>query len=72
MCTIHYIQWNLKKTLNLRKWKKLPTKPINLAANTENGYLTRIKKRDIDNFKASDFEPKIKKRLKTSNQNNSF
>jgi hypothetical protein len=42
LCTIHYIDWNQKKTLNLTSHKDLPKRPINSAANTELGYLQKM------------------------------
>ena len=63
LCTIHYIEWNLKKRLDLSQWPALPTTPINPKANTELGYLTRIKKRKSESFSAADYEPKIKKKV---------
>jgi len=42
LCTIHYIDWNQKKTLNLGSNKELPKRPIKLDANTELGYLQKM------------------------------
>ena len=42
LCTIHYVQWQTKKTLDLSKWKKEPLEPINRMENTEYDYLKRM------------------------------
>ena len=42
LCTIHYIDWNQKKVLNLSTYKELPTTPIKLEANTELNYLQKM------------------------------
>ena len=42
MCTIHYIDWNQKKSLNLSSSKELPKRPIKPEANTELGYLQKM------------------------------
>jgi hypothetical protein len=42
LCTIHYIDWNQKKTLNLANNKDLPKRPIKSDANTELGYLQKM------------------------------
>ena len=36
LCTIHYVQWAQKKSLDLSKWKdELPLEPIAREENTE-------------------------------------
>jgi len=42
LCTIHYIDWNQKKTLNLTSQKDLPKRPVNALANTELSYLQKM------------------------------
>jgi len=42
LCTIHYIDWNQKKVLDLKPYKDLPTRPIKPEANTELGYLQKM------------------------------
>lgn len=42
LCTIHYIDWNQKKSLNLTNSKDLPKRPIKPEANTELGYLQKM------------------------------
>ena len=37
--------------------------PINPAANTEVGYLTRIKNRDVESFNVMNYEPRLKKKI---------
>jgi len=47
----------------------LPTQPINIEANTEQGYLTRmIVKENCNDFDPSNWLPKIKKRLKSTSE----
>lgn len=42
LCTIHYIDWNQKKSLNLSSYKDLPKSPIKAEANTELNYLQKM------------------------------
>jgi len=42
LCTIHYIDWNQKKVLNLQSHKDLPIKPIKPECNTELSYLQKM------------------------------
>jgi len=42
LCTIHYIDWNQKKVLNLTSYKDCPRRPIKVEANTELGYLQKM------------------------------
>jgi hypothetical protein len=42
LCTIHYIDWNQKKTLNLSNHKDLPKRPIKPEVNTELSYLQKM------------------------------
>jgi hypothetical protein len=61
LCTIHYIDWNQKKTLNLTAWKDLPKRPCNSAANTELNYLQKmLAKTD------KDYSPEMLESLKPS------
>lgn len=59
LCTIHYIDWNQKKTLNLSSYKDLPKRPINSEANTELNYLQKML---IKNDK--EFTPELLESLK--------
>jgi hypothetical protein len=45
LCTIHYVQWQKKKTLDLSKYVEEPTEPINRLENTEYDYLKRMQAR---------------------------
>eukprot|EP01015_Nassula_variabilis_P036593 TRINITY_DN9480_c0_g1_i4.p2 TRINITY_DN9480_c0_g1~~TRINITY_DN9480_c0_g1_i4.p2 ORF type:complete len:228 (-),score=32.12 TRINITY_DN9480_c0_g1_i4:111-794(-) len=47
LCTIHYIDWNQKKKLNLDEYKEMPQKPIDLTANTELNYLGNMKSKSM-------------------------
>jgi chromodomain-helicase-DNA-binding protein 7 len=42
LCTIHYIDWNQKKVLNLTAYKDCPRRPIKVDANTELSYLQKM------------------------------
>ncbi|KAK8813261.1 hypothetical protein WA158_002853 [Blastocystis sp. Blastoise] len=42
LCTVHYVQWKQRKTLSLDKCNVNTDKPINIAANSESGYLERM------------------------------
>jgi len=49
LCTIHYIDWNQKKVLNLTSFKDIPKKPIKVEVNTELSYLQKmVSKNDKD------------------------
>ncbi len=50
LCTIHYIDWNQKKNLNLSSYKELPKRPINLEQNTELNFLQRVSLRNDKEF----------------------
>lgn len=62
LCTIHYIEWNQKKKLNLSSYKNLPMKPINVKENTELTYLNNMKIKNAE-FKPEELE--VVKKVKT-------
>jgi hypothetical protein len=66
LCNIHYIEWNLKKTLDLTPWKELPKYPIKIELNTEQGYLSRMKAKESENFSAKNFLPRLRKKQKVT------
>ncbi|EGR27208.1 myb domain protein [Ichthyophthirius multifiliis] len=43
LCTVHYIAWNQKKKLDLRKYKEIPLQPINPDDLTELSFINRLK-----------------------------
>eukprot|EP01015_Nassula_variabilis_P021940 TRINITY_DN3971_c0_g1_i3.p1 TRINITY_DN3971_c0_g1~~TRINITY_DN3971_c0_g1_i3.p1 ORF type:complete len:283 (+),score=31.92 TRINITY_DN3971_c0_g1_i3:70-918(+) len=70
LCTIHYIEWNQKKKLDLSSYQQIPKRPINLDANTELNYLANMKNKTnkYDNISNSELLDKVK-RKKVRNKN---
>ncbi len=46
LCTVHYIEWNQKKKLNLDSYTSLPTRPIDLSQNTELDFVNKARLRN--------------------------
>lgn len=42
MCTVHYVQWNAKKSIDLSSYVEEPSEPINISANSEEEYMERM------------------------------
>ena len=65
LCTIHYIEWNQKKKLNLNLYKvlsfikNLPLKPINSSENTEINYLNNMKSKNPEVISLFHFITKV-------------
>ena len=64
LCTIHYIEWNQKKKLNLMNYKDIPRRPINLSTNTELNYLANMKNKTnkYDNISNSELLDKVNRK----------
>ena len=65
LCTIHYIDWNQKKTLNLNSYHVRPKKPIDLKFNTELSFLTKKIKTNPDYSPRAEFEEMMRKKIKS-------
>ena len=65
LCTVHYIEWMQKKSLNLSSYKEKPKKPVNLKENRELSFIAnKLKQNPEFNPKAELEEDIIRKKVK--------
>ena len=73
MCTVHYIEWVQKKTLNLSSYKEKPKKPLNLKENRELSFISnKLKQNPEYNPKNEIEEEPVRKKVKLNDDNNSL
>lgn len=73
MCTVHYIEWVQKKSLNLSSYKEKPKKPLNLKENRELSFISnKLKQNPEYNPKNEIEEENVKKKVKLNDDNNSL
>lgn len=69
LCTVHYIDWMQKKSLNLSSFKEKPKKPINVKENRELSFISNKLKQNPDyNPKQELEEEVIRKKIKPNDE----